>query len=776
MSGRVRELRLAAPALAVWLVAATLVGATDSSPWWALAAAAAAAVLLGVAALAGGRRGRVRSLAASLALSAVLAGLVAWCVALRAPEHSPAELRESHTVTAFLRIDGQAVEQQRSYGGSRVKVRATVTRFEAAGRTVSSAAPVVLFAPLPEASGSLDVGALVTVRARVRAMPDGDPVAFQLYAGAAPAQLSDSPPALAWANRLRAGFSEAARRLPSPGGGLLPGLAIGDVRAVSPQLDAAMKTSSLSHLTAVSGSNCAVIVAGMAALAALAGVGRRGRVVVAIVALAAFVVLVTPGPSVMRAAVMSIVVILALASGRPGTGMPALCLAVVGLLVADPWLARDVGFTLSVLATAGLLTLSAPFTRALSRWLPRSFAAVVAIPLAAQLACQPVLVLLQPTLPTFGVLANLLAEPVAPAATLLGLLACLSLPLVPGLGFALAQLAWLPASWIASVATVTAALPASSLPWLAGIPGVAAAVLLGVAVVAALIPVSGEARWRQLVRSAAVAGLLVVGGGLGGGVAASQLARVWVMPHAWQFGACDIGQGDGLVLRGGDGRFGVIDTGPDPALFAHCLSSLGIEHVELLVLTHFDADHAGGAGALVGKVDTVLIGPVDRPAATRLVARLRDGGAQVIEAEAGMAGRLGELDWRVLWPLPEGRTPPGNESSVTIETSGAGMHAIFLGDLGGEAQRLLLATGEVEPVDVVKVAHHGSADQSPALYRALHSRLALISVGAHNDYGHPAPPTVSMLEGLGMEVDRTDREGMLLVSASPSGPVLWSQR
>src|SRR5690606_31929921 len=235
------------------------------------------------------------------------------------------------------------------------------------------------------------------------------------------------------------------------------------------------------------------------ALAALLGAPLLLRIGVAAVTLLGFVVLVTPEPSVLRAAVMAGVALGAVALGRPALGVPVLCAAVLVLLIADPWLARSYGFALSALATAGLLLLAGPLAGALTRVLPGWLATVLSIPLAAQLACQPVILLLDPALPLYGVPANLLAAPAAPVATVLGLIACLVGPLVPPLGSVLAGLAWLPSSWIAAVATLFAALPGARGIWPGGLLGVA---LLVVVEVAALVGALGPARARRVARAA----------------------------------------------------------------------------------------------------------------------------------------------------------------------------------------------------------------------------------------------------------------------------------
>jgi competence protein ComEC len=346
--------------------------------------------------------------------------------------------------------------------------------------------PVVVFAARPHDRAALGVGAVVRLSAAVRAADPGDRAAYLLQARGRLDATEAPPGPLAVADDLRQGLMRSAADLPGPGAELLPGLAIGDVSAVSPGLAQMMKDSSLSHLTAVSGANCAVIVGLVLALSAAVGLRRPARALAALVALGAFVVLVTPQPSVLRAAVMAAVLIVSTATGRPARGLPALAVAVVVLLTTDPRLARDLGFALSVLATAGLLVLAPPLAERLARRMPRRLADALAIPVAAQVACQPVLLVLQPGLPVHGVVANVLADPAAAPATVAGLVACVLLPLWPAAGDLLARLAWLPASWIAAVASVMSGLPAGRIPWATGLGGVVALAVATALVVAAL--------------------------------------------------------------------------------------------------------------------------------------------------------------------------------------------------------------------------------------------------------------------------------------------------
>jgi competence protein ComEC len=242
-------------------------------------------------------------------------------------------------------------------------------------------------------------------------------------------------------------------------------------------------------------------------------------------------------------------------------------------------------------------------------------------------------------------------------------------------------------------------------------------------------------------------------------------------PPGWVFVACDVGQGDGLVLNAGRGRALVVDVGPDPTLMDGCLRRLGVHEVPLMVLTHFHADHVDGLtgavrGREVGRIEVTGLadprGGVDEVQA--VAARRR---VEVRRAAYGETGQLGPLRWQVLGPShapsQESESPP-NDASLVLLVETRGVRLLLMGDEEETSQQQLQQdTGGRLRVDVLKVAHHGSARQDPALLRGLGARLAVISVGVHNDYGHPAPSLLALLRDARMRVTRTDRDGDVAV-------------
>jgi len=285
---------------------------------------------------------------------------------------------------------------------------------------------------------------------------------------------------------VRSGLLAASDGLPPDARGLVPGAAVGDTTRVPAELVEAMRDTGLLHLTAVSGGHFAVLSLAVIGVATALRAPRALRAALAGAATAAFVLLVHPEPSVVRAAVMGGLSVLGMLLGRRGRAVPALGTAVVVLLVVDPWLSRSLGFALSVVATAAIVLVAPGWALALGRVLPRWLAVALAVPAAAQAACAPLIVLVDPAVPLYAVPANLLVAPAVPPVTLLGLASALTAGWAPGAAEALARAASWPAGWIATVARAGAELPGARLPWPGGSAGSAALVAVTVLGVAAV--------------------------------------------------------------------------------------------------------------------------------------------------------------------------------------------------------------------------------------------------------------------------------------------------
>ena len=762
------DARIVIPAGAGWLVAIVLL----PLPGWVLPVAAASWVLAAsciLVALLAVRRPSPRAVLVLLGVTFAAAALVATAALAGTDSRRPRVVRSAHMLSAATIVTTETVTHTSDH------FAATLTRI---GNSVVSV-PVLVFDASP--ANRVEIGTTLTVSGSLQATASSDEVSYLVFASG-PARYRAPPPwYLSWTNGLRAGLSRAARSLPGDGGALLPGLAIGDTTAVSPELSAAMKTSSLSHLTAVSGANCAVVIGLILLVGRALGIRRGVRIAGALVVLAGFVVLVTPQPSVVRSAIMAALVLGALASGRPAAGLPVVGVTVLAMLTLDPWLALDYGFALSVLATAGLMAFAGPIARRLERWVPRWLALVIAVPLAAQLACQPVLLTLNPSLPLYGVLANALAEPASPLATVLGLVACLALPLAAPVGQMVAEVAWVPAAWIADVATFFAGLPGARVPWPVGWVGVGALVVV-TALLLVLMLGRISARGRGILTGALVVSLVIPLAITGLSNAIGQLGR----PANWQIADCDIGQGDAMLVRSA-GKVALMDTGPSEPLLKACLDELGITRINLLVLSHYDLDHVAGTPVVDAMTDRALVGPSTGKARdVAIVQGLLDGGTRVDRVSEGLTGQLGDLRWSVLWPppvLPDGLLP-GNEACVTVVFEPVGrcpdrcLSSMFVGDLDETAQNLMLAANPTLPrLDVLEVAHHGSADQSPALYERVSASVGLIGVGLRNRYGHPTQHLLDILASVGTLPARTDTEGLVLLSpgARPGTVSVWSE-
>lgn len=760
------DLRLAAPGAAAWIACAALLGSRPALIWSIAVVAGGTALAAAVRGGMGGRTGAALNLAA-IALVLVSLALQRDIRSVGTVE-GLAEQGATVTVRADVASDPM-VSLAHGFGRtSIVIVRLQVHDVIGRGRRSTVDTPVLAVADRSWAT--LQWGEHVQVRGRLGPAGPGDDVVAALEGQGGPVVLGQPGPIRRAAAHVRAGLRQAVRGTPSQGAGLLPGLVLGDTSGLDPAVQDAMRASGLTHLVAVSGSNVAIVCGAVLLLARRAGLPRRLRPPSAALALAGFVVLARPEPSVLRAAVMGGIALIGMASARRSAGLPPLAGAVIALLVVDPWLARSYGFALSTLATAGLLLFARSWADRLARVMPRSLALALAVPLAAQAACGPVIVLLQGSVSIVSVPANLVVAPLVAPATVAGVAAALLGTCWPWAAHLVAWLGVLPAEGIARCAGLAQHAPV--LPWPGGARG---------AIALALLTMLGIGFGRSVVRSCRRHPWLATG--LTGAVVVAMLPgpiRGWP-PPGWVMVMCDVGQGDGLVLNVAPGRAIVVDTGPDPTLMDRCLRRLGVRTVDLLVLTHDHADHIEGVPGVLRdrRVRMLLRNGLDDP--PEEAARLRRWVAAAhlpsTIARVGETGVDGAVSWQVLWPaefIDEDSVP--NNASIVLMVRARGLRLLLLGDVETPAARRVAQALEQLPAgahaDVLKVAHHGSARQDPGLIREVGAPLALISVGAGNPYGHPAASTLALLNASGAAVHRTDLDGDIAVTEVSGRPAV----
>lgn len=572
-------------------------------------------------------------------------------------------------------------------------------------------------------------------------------------------------PSVDLVEELRARFLFLLTGVTDDSAGLVAGLAIGEHGLISQTLSENMKELSLTHLVAVSGANLAIVAAAVFMLASVTGVSRFWRFFLAYLAIALYILLVGPESSVLRAGAMAAFVMASWWLGRKVNPLIPLSWAVILLLLIDPALAVDFGFALSVFATLGLLILAAALHLRLQPRLGTWLSLGVSASLAAQLYTMPVLLALQPSIPLYSVLANLAVEAVVAPVTVLGILAVIATPVLPQLTSLLTWFASLGTWWIEVVSNHLARLPMTRIPMLPGDLGIFFTVLLVIGVSLVLVAKSPNLRMLGFVFAALF--LVPIGW------VASDLVRHSNFHQGWQVLNCDVGQGDALLLRDG-GEVALIDVGREEAPIDNCLDDLGIRHIDLLVLTHFDADHVGGiAGALEGRsVGLALLSGFDddRPL-VKLVSDVLSVSAQRVEiGYSGVTGSLGSASWRVLAPsFAANEAEDSNDASVVVLFEMTGFNVLTLGDLGERGQLRLVRNYwpvlfELRQMPLIlKVAHHGSKDQSNELHELVQPDVALISVGKDNDYGHPSRNLLAILADAKARTLRTDLLGPISI-------------
>ncbi|WP_006241123.1 ComEC/Rec2 family competence protein [Mycolicibacterium tusciae] len=485
------DLRLVPAALTGWAVTAagilwpvtglvvtlaTAVAATSAVGWWF-----------------GARREArdKRAIGAGVAAVAVVGAALAISVGLRVDALRQHPITERYGTIATVVVT--PLESPRQLGGNRTMFRAALEALdghEVAGR-------VVVFASAA-AFSELAAGRPVSFRAQVGRPTRRDLTVAVLSATGQPVW-GEAATVYRFADEVRGGFADAARgALPADQAAMLPALVLGDTSALPQRTTAEFRTSGLTHLTAVSGANVTIVCGAVLLSAGL--VGPRVAVVLAAFALLVFVIVVQPSASVLRAAAMGAITLLAVVSHRRRQALPALSATVLALMIASPELAVDLGFALSVSATAALVVIAPAWSRRLvGRGWPKPLADAVCVAVAAQLVTAPLIAAISGTFSLMSVAANLAVAVVIPPITVVGTAAAALCRLWPAGADLLIRFTGPELWWLLRVAHWAAKVPGASVAVPSGLPGAVTIAAAGLAAV-----VLWRRRWTRIGLCAAI--------------------------------------------------------------------------------------------------------------------------------------------------------------------------------------------------------------------------------------------------------------------------------
>ena len=522
------------------------------------------------------------------------------------------------------------------------------------------------------------------------------------------------------ADRLRAGVLRSLAAAPEgERRAVLAGVVLGEDGGLEKDLRDSFRASGLYHLLAVSGQNVAYVVAGAILLAWTLGLPRRAGEAGALCAIAAYVLAVGWQPSVVRAGVAGALASLAWLASRPRDRWYFLLTGAAVLLAWNPYGLLDPGFQLSFAAVASIFLLVPRIERALDGYpVPRWLTGGLAVSLACGIATAPILLVDFGAIPLYSILANALAAPVV--APLLGL-ALAAATLHPFLPEAAAAIAWADgwlAAYLAFCARTVGGLPHAQATSAAAVGLVGGALAVGAFVARA----RGPGLRRTAVAVGVALALVVAWRSVPSGPAPP--------PTGLRLTVLDVGQGDAILLQVPEGAV-LVDEGPPEADVADQLDGLGVDRLAALVLTHPERDHVGGAADVLERIPVEAVVdpriPADSEDEARALAAARERGVPVRTARAGSEYRIGALRLRVLWPagdpLPGGNP---NDSAVVLLVSYGTVDALLTAD----AEGAVTVPIRPPPVEILKVAHHGSDDpRLRDLLELLRPRIAVVSVG-----------------------------------------------
>ncbi|MDQ3671338.1 MAG: ComEC/Rec2 family competence protein, partial [Actinomycetota bacterium] len=545
---------------------------------------------------------------------------------------------------------------------------------------------------------------------------------------------------------------------------LVLGVVLGEDEGLPEPVRDDFRASGLAHLLAVSGQNVAFLALGVYGLGWLLRLSKVFRELATVGAIAAYVLAVGWQPSVIRAGVAGTLASLAWLAARPRDRWHFLALGALVLLAWAPTSVLDPGFQLSFAAVAGIL-LGVPRMRTRLEGYPVPARVVDALSLSfvCGIVTAPIVLFHFGEAPVYTVAANAVAFPAAPAVLGLGLLAAAADPVSPEAATALAWLAGWAAAWLELVARVFGSMPGAQVdPRTA----VVATLSIGLAWLGRrqVRPRLSSRGYAATAATAAASGLVLVAATSGWTLRSTP---AWHPPVGLRVTFLDVGQGDSVLLETPSARL-LVDQGPPEANVAGQLRKMGIRSLSALVLTHPQRDHVGGAAEVIRQLQVgAVLDPelaATGPEREEAIAAARARAVPIRIVRAGSEFKVGGLVLRVLWPPDAGLPSEDPNLNATVLSASYGETDVLL---PADAESDVTARLRLGAVEVLKVAHHGSVD--PGLdeqLRILRPKVAVISAGQSNDYGHPRPETLAALATVpGLAVYRTDTQRRVVVES-----------
>jgi competence protein ComEC len=582
---------------------------------------------------------------------------------------------------------------------------------------------------------------------------------------------------LRWApTRWRDGLVDRFERLYGEHAPLVSALVLARAEGLDPDLREAYARSGIAHMLAISGYHVGVIAALVLGLLRARG-WAMGKAALGAAGLSTVYVGFIGFPdAALRAAIMVTLVALARARTHPPAKWGALGAALLILVAWDPRRVASAGVQLSFAGVAGLVAWCGPLCRALQSWCqrwtgrrcPQEVAMAIASGVAATIATLPIVSWHFERISLVGIPATIAATPLI-AWALVGSIVSLALDFVsPTLAAFVAG-----GVDVTLVALDVGATHAAAWPW-ASVWTTRASVVAGVVGLAVALAIARHPRVHARARRGLTALYIVAA------------VLVWPVLVAWQgrgtteLMMIDVGQGDAIAVRTPEGRWLLVDAGPpareDPGAHpvVRALAARGVRRLDAVVLTHPHLDHIGGADAVLRSFDVGAVYDPGLPAPSAeylaLLELAAERGIPWLAARAGDRFDLGGLHLEVMHPVPGATVAAdANETSVVIQLSHGDFDALLTGDAYRDAERRL-TEGRTVDLEVLKVGHHGSDTSTDSLLLArLRPDVALISAGRSNRYGHPSLDVLSLLDGQGVRVWRTDERGTITVLGRPDG-------